>query len=94
MQFLLMLCLKRCLSDVHSTQNKRGGIHMKCPYCGKEDSRVMDSRPTDDGSIRRRRQCDSCGKRFTTYEKVETVPLMVIKKDSKREPYEDRKSVV
>lgn len=60
---------------------------MKCPYCGKEDSRVMDSRPTDDGSIRRRRQCDSCGKRFTTYEKVETVPLMVIKKDSKREPY-------
>ncbi|MDD6797518.1 MAG: transcriptional regulator NrdR [Clostridia bacterium] len=66
---------------------------MKCPYCGKEDSRVMDSRPTDDGSIRRRRQCDSCGKRFTTYEKVETVPLIVIKKDSKREPY-DRKKIV
>ena len=64
---------------------------MKCPYCGKEDSRVMDSRPTDDGSIRRRRQCDSCGKRFTTYEKVETVPLMVIKKDSKREPYDRKK---
>lgn len=66
---------------------------MKCPYCGNEDSKVMDSRPTDDGSIRRRRQCDSCGKRFTTYEKVETVPLIVIKKDSKREPY-DRKKIL
>ena len=66
---------------------------MKCPYCGNEDAKVMDSRPTDDGSIRRRRQCDSCGKRFTTYEKVETVPLIVIKKDSKREPY-DRKKIL
>lgn len=64
---------------------------MKCPYCGDEDSKVIDSRPTDDGSIRRRRQCDACGKRFTTYEKVETVPLIVIKKDSKREPYDRKK---
>jgi transcriptional repressor NrdR len=64
---------------------------MKCPYCGDEDSRVIDSRPTDDGSIRRRRQCDKCGKRFTTYEKVETVPMIVIKKDSKREPYDRKK---
>lgn len=66
---------------------------MKCPYCGKENSRVTDSRPTDNGAIRRRRQCDECAKRFTTYEKVETIPLMVIKKDTKREPY-DRKKIV
>lgn len=65
---------------------------MKCPYCFKENSRVIDSRPTDDGAIRRRRQCDECSKRFTTYEKVETIPLIVIKKDSKREPY-DRKKI-
>lgn len=66
---------------------------MKCPYCGKENSRVIDSRPTDDGSIRRRRQCDSCGKRFTTYENVETIPLIVVKKDGKREPF-DRKKIL
>lgn len=66
---------------------------MKCPYCSKENSRVIDSRPTDDGAIRRRRQCDACAKRFTTYEKVETIPLMVIKKDTKREPY-DRKKIM
>ena len=59
---------------------------MKCPYCGKENTRVIDSRPTDDSSIRRRRQCDECGKRFTTYEKVETLPLIVVKKDNNREP--------
>ena len=62
---------------------------MKCPFCGKENTRVIDSRPADDGgSIRRRRQCDECGKRFTTYEKVETIPLVVIKKDNIREPYD------
>ena len=66
---------------------------MKCPYCGKENTRVIDSRPTDDSSIRRRRQCDECGKRFTTYEKVETLPLIVVKKDNKREPY-DREKIV
>lgn len=61
---------------------------MKCPYCGKEDTRVIDSRPADgDTSIRRRRICDACGKRFTTYEKIETIPLVVIKKDNNREPY-------
>lgn len=55
---------------------------MRCPYCGNTDSRVIDSRPAEDGnSIRRRRCCDECGKRFTTYEKVETIPLNVIKKD-------------
>lgn len=66
---------------------------MKCPYCGKENTRVVDSRPTDDSSIRRRRQCDECGKRFTTYEKVETLPLIVVKKDNNREPY-DREKIV
>ena len=61
---------------------------MKCPYCGNPDTRVIDSRPADDGSsIRRRRSCDVCGKRFTTYEKVETIPMIVIKKDSTREQY-------
>ena len=66
---------------------------MKCPFCGKDDTRVIDSRPTDDSSIRRRRQCDECGKRFTTYEKVETLPLIVVKKDNNREPY-DREKIV
>ena len=65
---------------------------MKCPYCGKENTRVIDSRPADDNSsIRRRRSCDECGKRFTTYEKVEMVPLLVIKKDNKRELYDRNK---
>lgn len=64
---------------------------MKCPYCGNENTKVIDSRPTDESAIRRRRQCDECGKRFTTYEKVETMPLMVIKKDNNREPYDREK---
>lgn len=65
---------------------------MKCPFCGSEDTKVVDSRPADDNtSIRRRRQCTACGKRFTTYEKLETMPLMVIKKDLSREPYERSK---
>lgn len=62
---------------------------MKCPFCGQDNSRVVDSRPTEDNvSIRRRRMCDSCGRRFTTYEKVETIPLTVIKKDRTREQYD------
>lgn len=65
---------------------------MKCPYCGKDNTRVIDSRPADDGdSIRRRRECDSCAKRFTTYEKVETIPVIVIKKDNNRETYDRSK---
>ena len=65
---------------------------MKCPYCGYHDTRVIDSRPADDrNSIRRRRSCDECGKRFTTYEKVETIPLIVIKKDNNREEYDRSK---
>ena len=65
---------------------------MKCPFCNKENTKVIDSRPAEeDNSIRRRRQCDECGKRFTTYEKVETIPLIVIKKDNSREPYNREK---
>lgn len=65
---------------------------MKCPYCGQEDTKVIDSRPAEDNnSIRRRRQCEECQKRFTTYEKIETIPLVVIKKDNTREPYDRSK---
>ena len=65
---------------------------MKCPFCGDDNTRVIDSRPADDNeAIRRRRQCDECGKRFTTYEKVETIPLIVIKKDKNRETYDRSK---
>lgn len=65
---------------------------MRCPYCGEIDSKVIDSRPTEDGErIRRRRECLGCHKRFTTYEVVETVPLVVIKKDSSRETFNRQK---
>lgn len=65
---------------------------MKCPYCGCEENKVIDSRPTDDGErIRRRRECLKCGKRFTTYEMVESFPLMVIKRDETREPFNREK---
>ena len=65
---------------------------MKCPYCGKTATRVIESRPAEDNSsIRRRRCCDECGKRFTTYEKLETIPLIVIKKDNTREQYDRSK---
>lgn len=65
---------------------------MKCPYCNQDNTRVVDSRPADENSaIRRRRMCDECGKRFTTYEKVETIPLIVIKKDQNREQYDRSK---
>lgn len=64
----------------------------KGPYCNAQDTKVIDSRPADDNSsIRRRRQCEKCGKRFTTYEKLETMPLMVIKKDRSRETYDRSK---
>ncbi|MGN0250514.1 MAG: transcriptional regulator NrdR [Oliverpabstia sp.] len=65
---------------------------MKCPYCNQDNTRVVDSRPVDENTaIRRRRMCDECGKRFTTYEKVETIPLIVIKKDQNREQYDRSK---
>ena len=65
---------------------------MKCRYCASTDSRVIDSRPTEDGSaIRRRRECINCGKRFTTYEKIEEIPIMVVKRDGRREPFDSEK---
>jgi len=65
---------------------------MKCPFCGDMESKVVDSRPTDEGSvIRRRRECVKCSKRFTTYEKIENVPILVIKKDGRREAFDSNK---
>ena len=65
---------------------------MKCPYCGFEESKVIDSRPADDGErIRRRRECLNCSKRFTTNEVIETVPLIVVKRDRSREPFNREK---
>ena len=65
---------------------------MKCPFCNQDNTRVVDSRPVEDNNaIRRRRMCDECGRRFTTYEKVETIPLIVIKKDQNREQYDRTK---
>lgn len=80
---------KRCSGFIRHLQGDR---KMKCPFCSSENTRVIDSRPADDNnSIRRRRLCDDCGKRFTTYEKVETIPLIVIKKDDNREQYDRAK---
>ena len=68
---------------------------MKCPNCEGNDDRVVDSRPSEDGSsIRRRRECLVCGSRFTTYERVESVPLMVIKKDGSRQPFDRQKLLI
>ena len=65
---------------------------MKCPFCGDLDSKVIDSRLTEDNeSIRRRRECEKCAKRFTTYERLETQPIMVVKKDGTRQPYDRNK---
>lgn len=65
---------------------------MKCPFCAYEESKVIDSRPTDEGErIRRRRECVSCGKRFTTYEIIESVPVVVVKKDKSREVFDREK---
>ena len=68
---------------------------MKCPVCNFQDSRVLDSRPIDEGaSIKRRRECTSCGKRFTTYEVVDTVPIAVVKRDGRREFFDKHKLVL
>jgi transcriptional repressor NrdR len=65
---------------------------MRCPFCGYLDSKVLDSRPADDGNaIRRRRECIECGRRFTTYEKVDEIPLVVVKKDGRREVFDRNK---
>ncbi|MBA1333707.1 MAG: Ribonucleotide reductase transcriptional regulator NrdR [Firmicutes bacterium] len=67
---------------------------MRCPYCGYYETKVIDSRPADEGtSIRRRRECYDCSKRFTTYEKIEGIPLMVVKKDGRRESYSRNKII-
>lgn len=69
-----------------------GAAVMKCPFCGYEESKVIDSRPTDEGEkIRRRRECISCANRFTTYEIIESVPIMIIKKDKSRESFNREK---
>ncbi|MDR1816085.1 MAG: transcriptional regulator NrdR [Clostridiales Family XIII bacterium] len=67
---------------------------MKCPYCDNPDTKVIDSRPTGEGqTIRRRRECEKCGRRFTTYEKIEAIPLIIVKKDGTRQPF-DRSKVL
>ena len=67
---------------------------MKCPYCEYDESKVIDSRPTDEGqSIRRRRECMKCNKRFTTYEKIEEIPIIVVKKDGNRQTYDRNKLI-
>lgn len=78
--------------DIVFLKNVEGAKLMKCPFCGHENTRVIDSRPAEDNnSIRRRRVCDECDKRFTTYEKIETIPLIIIKKDNNRETYDRSK---
>ena len=64
---------------------------MKCPNCGHTESKVIDSRPTENSSIRRRRECLECGKRFTTYEIIDTIPIFIVKKDGSREIYDRNK---
>src|SRR4029077_20396534 len=87
--------LPGCLPQILNQKfiyKERLHLHMKCPYCGHEQDRVLDSRPLDGGDvIPRRRECQSCHKRFTTYERLEDVPLMVIKSDDRREPYNREK---
>ncbi len=73
---------------------KKGGNALKCPYCAYEESRVVDSRATEDKlAIRRRRECVSCSKRYTTYEKIEDIPILVIKKDLAREYFDKNKII-
>ena len=73
---------------------EKGESHMRCPYCNQDNTRVVDSRPVEEtNSIRRRRLCDSCGRRFTTYENVEIIPLTVIKKNQNREQYDRNKLI-
>ena len=68
---------------------------MKCPFCSNPDSKVIDSRPADDGArIRRRRVCPTCGRRFTTYEAIETAPVLVVKRDGSRQPFDRNKLIL
>ena len=96
----LETCSKKCIifpekaerqsrEAARAAQGIMGGRAMKCCFCGHTESKVIDSRPTDEGaSIRRRRECLACGKRFTTYETIETVSVMVVKKDKSREAFD------
>lgn len=78
-----MAAIKRCLKGIKT---------MKCRYCQGTESKVIDSRPTEDGTaIRRRRECANCGRRFTTYEKIEEIPITVVKRDGAREPFKSDK---
>ena len=73
-------------------KGQKGTNQMKCPYCNNPDTRVIDSRPAEDNNaIRRRRSCDECGKRFTTYEIIENIPLYVVKRDKSREVFDRNK---
>lgn len=77
-----------------STPQNTAGDYMKCPFCGYEESKVIDSRPTDEGEkIRRRRECLQCQKRFTTYEIIETLPIVVVKKDKSRQVFDRTKLI-
>ena len=79
--------MKLCFTEVYYKE-----FIMKCPFCDQPDTKVIDSRPTDDGrAIRRRRECEGCGKRFTTYEKVEEILFMVVKRDGSRESFDRNK---
>ena len=84
-----MYILKYC-ATIFTNKPKNNGVYtMKCPFCGYAESKVIDSRPTDEGErIRRRRECISCAKRFTTYEIIESVPIIVVKKDKSREAFD------
>src|SRR5277367_4408766 len=74
------LCHPRCPAVLYNW-------HMICPFCNQKDSRVLESRLTTENSVRRRRQCETCDKRFTTYERVEVIQLLVVKRSGNREPY-------
>lgn len=83
-----------CIIFIHYTFNWKGVKSLRCPYCAYEESKVVDSRSTEDyTAIRRRRECLKCGKRYTTYEKVEDIPILVIKKDLTRENFNKEKII-
>lgn len=82
------------INNVSKLYLRKGREGMRCPYCTHEESKVIDSRSTDDDmAIRRRRECLKCGKRYTTYEKIEDIPILIIKKDSTRENFDKNKIV-
>jgi len=83
---------RKYCDTISSNIQELGVIFVKCPFCGYEESKVIDSRPADDGErIRRRRECIKCGKRFTTYEIIESVPIIVVKKDKSRQVFDRQK---